>query len=85
MDINMPGLSGIDAAIKIRKENAATRILFFTVHDSEQVLQEIVDVGAQGYVAKSRAGQDLVEAVRMVLNGKTFFPNTATADAGRRT
>jgi PAS domain S-box-containing protein len=85
MDINMPGLSGIDAAIKIRKENAATRILFFTVHESEQVLQEIVDVGAQGYVAKSRAGQDLVEAVRMVLNGKTFFPNTATADAGRRT
>ena len=83
MDINMPGLSGIDAALKIRKENAATRILFFTVHDSDQVLQEIVDVGAQGYVAKSRAGQDLAEAVRLVLNGKTFFPSIATA-AGRR-
>jgi PAS domain S-box-containing protein len=82
MDINMPGLSGIDAALRIRKENAATRILFFTVHDSDQVLQEIVDVGAQGYVAKSRAGQDLVEAVRSVLNGKTFFPSMATA-AGR--
>ena len=82
MDVNMPGLSGIDAAIKIRKENAATRILFFTVHDSDQVLQEMVDVGAQGYVAKSRAGQDLVEAVRSVLNGKTFFPGRATA-AGR--
>jgi PAS domain S-box-containing protein len=75
MDINMPGLSGIDAAIKIKKENASTRILFFTVHDSDQVLQEIVDVGAQGYVAKSRAGQDLIEAVRSVLNGKTFFPS----------
>jgi PAS domain S-box-containing protein len=84
MDINMPGLSGIDAALKIRKENAATRILFFTVHDSDQVLQEIMDVGAQGYVAKSRAGQDLAEAVRLVLNGKTFFPSIATA-AGRRT
>jgi PAS domain S-box-containing protein len=84
MDINMPGLSGIDAALKIRKENAATRILFFTVHDSDQVLQEIMDVGAQGYVAKSRAGQDLAEAVRQVLSGKTFFPSIATA-AGRRT
>jgi PAS domain S-box-containing protein len=84
MDINMPGLSGIDAAVKIRKANAATRILFFTVHDSDQVLQEIVDVGAQGYVAKSRAGQDLVEAVRVVLNGKTFFPTMAATAAGRR-
>jgi CheY-like chemotaxis protein/two-component sensor histidine kinase len=85
MDINMPGLSGIDAAIKIRKENASTRILFFTVHDSDQVLQEIVDVGAQGYVAKSRAGQDLVDAVRSVLGGKTFFPSVAATAAERRT
>jgi PAS domain S-box-containing protein len=83
MDINMPGLSGIDAALRIKKENASTKILFFTVHDSDPVLQEIVDVGAQGYVAKSRAGQDLVEAVRSVLSGKTFFPSLATA-AGRR-
>ena len=85
MDINMPGLSGIDAAMKIKKGNAATRILFFTVHDSDQVLQEIVDVGAQGYVAKSRAGQDLVEAVRSVLSGKTFFPSSLATAAGRRT
>lgn len=85
MDINMPGLSGIDAAVKIRKENASTRILFFTVHDSDQVLQEIVDVGAQGYVAKSRAGQDLVEAVHAVLSGKTFFPSSLASAAGRRT
>lgn len=81
MDVNMPGLSGIDAAIMIRKENTSTRILFFTVHDSEQVLQEMLEVGAQGYVAKSRAGQDLVEAVRRVLDGKTFFPGLAAAAA----
>lgn len=84
LDINMPGLSGIEAAAKIKKENESTRILFFTVHDSEQVMQEIVDVGAQGFVAKSRAGQDLVEAVRSVLDGRTFFPSTA-ATAARRT
>ena len=83
MDINMPGLSGIDAALRIKKENASTKILFFTVHDSDPILQEIVDVGAQGYVAKSRAGQDLVEAVRTVLSGKPFFPSMAAA-AGHR-
>lgn len=83
MDVNMPGLSGIDAAVKIKKDNAGTRILFFTVHDSQQVLEEIVGVGAQGYVAKSRAGQDLVEAVRTVLDGRTFFPGVAAAAARR--
>jgi PAS domain S-box-containing protein len=79
LDINMPGLSGIDAAQQIRQENAATKILFFTVHESDQVLREVVDVGAQGYVTKSRAGQDLVEAVRSVLDGRTFFPPIAAA------
>ena len=83
MDINMPGLSGIDAASQIKAENNGTRILFFTVHDSDQVVQKVREVGAQGCVAKSRAGQDLVEAVRRVLDGKTFFPSLAAA-ASRR-
>jgi two-component system, NarL family, sensor kinase len=83
MDVNLPGLSGIDAALQIRREREAAKILFFTVHDSDEVIREIVEAGALGYVAKSRASQDLVEAVRNVLSGKTFFPNVAAA-AGRR-
>ena len=83
LDINMPGLGGLAAANLIRQENGATRILFFTVHDSEEVMREIVDSGAHGYVAKSRAGQDLVDAVREVLSGKTFFP-ALVASAARR-
>jgi DNA-binding NarL/FixJ family response regulator len=84
MDVNLPGLSGIDAALQIRQEREAAKILFFTVHDSEEIIREIVGAGAQGYVAKSRASQDLVEAVRNVLSGKTFFPNVVAAAAGRR-
>jgi PAS domain S-box-containing protein len=84
MDVNLPGLSGINAAMQIRQARQAAKILFFTVHDSEEVLREIVDVGAHGYVAKSRASQDLVEAVRIVLGGKTFFPSMVAAAAGRR-
>jgi DNA-binding NarL/FixJ family response regulator len=73
----------LDAAQQIRRENALTRVLFFTVHDSEQMLREIASTGAQGYVSKARAGQDLVEAVRSVLRGGTFFPNmAATAHNG---
>ena len=84
MDVNLPGLSGIDAALQIRREREAAKILFFTVHDSDEVIREIVDAGALGYVAKSRASQDLVDAVRNVLSGKTFFPNLVAAAAGRR-
>jgi two-component system, NarL family, sensor kinase len=81
MDINLPGLSGIDAAMRIRRENSLMKVLFFTVHDSEQVMREIVDVGGHGYVAKSRAGEDLVAAVQQILAGKTFFPSLSMTAA----
>jgi CheY-like chemotaxis protein len=84
MDVNLPGLSGIEAAVQIRQALEAVRILFFTVHDSDEVIREIIDVGAHGYVAKSRASQDLLEAVRNVLGGGTFFPTAVAAAAGRR-
>ncbi len=85
MDVNLPGLSGIEAAARIRQERKGAKILFFTVHDSEEMVREIIDAGGQGCVAKSRASQDLIEAVRNVLSGKTFFPAAAAAAvAGRR-
>jgi two-component system, NarL family, sensor kinase len=83
MDVNLPGLSGIDAAVRIRRENTLMKVLFFTVHDSEQIVREMVEVGGRGYVAKSRAGKDLVDAVQSVLEGKTFFPTLATMVATR--
>ena len=83
MDINMPGLSGIDAFAQIREESPGMKILFFTVHDSEQMAREIAEAGGHGYVAKSRAGRDLVDAVQTVLAGKNFFPTFAAAAARR--
>jgi two-component system NarL family sensor kinase len=79
LDINMPGLTGLEAAQQIRTDNPSARILFFSVHESPQTVREVVSVGGQGYVAKSRAGHDLVDAVRTVLDGKTFFPTYSTA------
>jgi two-component system NarL family sensor kinase len=78
LDINMPGLTGLEAAQQIRRENPLVRILFFSVHESPQTVREVLNVGGQGYVAKSRAGHDLVDAVHRVLEGKTFFPTMST-------
>src|SRR6202790_222272 len=79
LDVSMPGVSGIDAALQILKDDPSIKILFFTMHDSPQMMREISNVGAWGYVAKARAGNDLVDAVRIILDGKKFFPRIASA------
>lgn len=75
MDINMPRLNGLEAAKQIRQENPSVKMLFFSVHESAQVVLEVLNVGGEGYLAKSRAGSDLEAAVRTVLGGKAFFPS----------
>jgi DNA-binding NarL/FixJ family response regulator len=60
-----------------RRENPSAEILFLSVYESAQTLREVINAGAQGYVAKSRAGHDLVDEVRNVLDGETFFPTLA--------
>jgi two-component system, NarL family, sensor kinase len=79
LDVSMPGVSGIEAALQILKDDPSIKILFFTMHDSPQMMREISNVGAWGYVAKARAGNDLVDAVRIILDGKKFFPRIASA------
>ena len=79
LDISMPGLSGTEAALQILKDDPSGKILFFSLLDSPQVMQEVSDLGARGYVSKSRAGNDLVDAVRAVLADGKFFPNIAAA------
>lgn len=81
LDVNMPGLGGLNAATQILRECPETKILFFTVHDSRQVVREIVNVGAHGYLSKARAGSDLLDAVRTVLSGQKFFPESVLAKA----
>src|ERR1700680_1557469 len=79
LDVSMPGVSGIEAALQILKDDPNMKILFFTMYDSPQMMREISNVGAWGYVAKARAGNDLVDAVRIIFDGKQFFPRLASA------
>jgi DNA-binding NarL/FixJ family response regulator len=72
LDISMPELSGLEAARRIRKVTPQTEVLFLTVHNSTEMVQEALDAGGRGYVLKSDVGNDLLVAVEAVLKHKTF-------------
>jgi DNA-binding NarL/FixJ family response regulator len=73
MDVSMPGLNGLEATRQIVKANPATKVLILTLHDSDQVIHDVLDVGARGYLLKSDSGCELVAAVDALLRDKTYF------------
>jgi len=73
IDIGMPQLNGLDATRQIMRERPSTKVLVLTMHDSEQVVREVLEAGARGYLLKSDAGRDLVSALEALQLNKTFF------------
>ncbi len=63
MDISMPEMNGLDATREILKFAPRTEVLILTMHESEQVVREVLEAGARGYVLKTDAGRSLVAAV----------------------
>ncbi len=72
LDISLPGISGIEAARRIRRVSPKSRIIFLSQHDSLQMVKDALKVGGHGYVAKIDAGTELLNAVRAVHDGKQF-------------
>jgi DNA-binding NarL/FixJ family response regulator len=73
LDITMPELNGLEATRQILKSLPRTEVLVLTVHESEQVVHEVLEAGARGYVLKSDAGRDLVAAVQALSQHKPFL------------
>ncbi len=73
MDIAMPGMSGLEATRKISQLETGARVLILTVHAEEQYLLPVVQAGGSGYVLKSQADTDLLEAIRAVHRGEVFL------------
>lgn len=72
LDIGLPGLNGIDAARQIRQLAPEAKIVFVTQESSCDVIEEALKTGASGYVLKTRAQQDLLDALANVCRGKKF-------------
>lgn len=73
LDLSMPELNGLAAASQIHASWSEARILILTVHESEQLVREVLAAGAQGYVLKSDAGRILMAALDALLEGGSFF------------
>ena len=76
LDLTMPELNGLEAARQILTADASMRILILTAHESEQLVREVLSVGARGYVLKSDAGRILVVALQALLAGGSFFTSS---------
>jgi DNA-binding NarL/FixJ family response regulator len=76
LDVGMPNLNGLDAARQILAAAPRTRVLILTVHESEQIVREVLEVGARGFLLKSDAARDLVAAVEALQRRTTFFTSS---------
>jgi DNA-binding NarL/FixJ family response regulator len=79
MDISMPGVGGLEATRRLRDLGLETRVLVLTVHAEERYLLPVLQAGGSGYVRKSSAHTDLLEAIRRVDRGDVFLYPSATA------
>jgi DNA-binding NarL/FixJ family response regulator len=79
IDITMPRMTGLHAARELHRRRPELRILMLSMHENERYLHEALKVGASGYVLKSVADRDLVEAVRAAMRGEKFlYPGART-------
>jgi DNA-binding NarL/FixJ family response regulator len=86
LDISMPELNGLEVVRQIRRAVAA-KVLILSVHESDQIVTEVVEAGAHGYVLKTDAGNKLVGAVHALLHDQEFFTErvrTLATPAARR-
>jgi DNA-binding NarL/FixJ family response regulator len=80
LDVSMPTMTGLQAAAEISRRRDAPKILILSMHDNEQYFYEALRVGASGYVLKSVADRDLVDACRAALQGRSFlYPGVESA------
>jgi DNA-binding NarL/FixJ family response regulator len=73
LDISMPRMTGLQAARELTNRREDLRVLILSMHDNEQYLFEALRAGASGYVLKSVADRDLVEACRATMRGEPFL------------
>lgn len=78
LDLNMPGLSGLEALPTLRQKSSNSRILILTMHDEPEYLRQAIKAGASGYILKKAADTELLSAMRAVMQGEIYVHSSMT-------
>jgi len=76
MDIGMPLLNGLQATLQIMAENPVTKVLILSSYAEPEYIKKAMESGASGYLIKQSSAPVLIEAIRQVFNGKTYFSSS---------
>ena len=76
LDIAMPMMNGIDAAVEIAKTSPSIKVVLLTMHSEDRYILEALRAGVRGYVLKSRAASEVIQAIRDVCEGSIFLSPT---------
>ena len=79
LDFSMPELNGLEATRRIRQAVPNTEVLIFTMHESEELIREVLSTGARGYLLKSDATRQLIPAVESVSRHMPYFSGRVSA------
>jgi DNA-binding NarL/FixJ family response regulator len=73
LDLTMPQLNGLEATRQIKKAAPTVEVLIFTMHESEQLIREVLSAGARGFLLKSDASRHIIAAVEALARRRPFF------------
>lgn len=79
-DINMPGMSGLDAMRRLKADGLRSKFIFLTLHTDSRLASEAMRAGASGYLLKHAAAEELIEAIHAVMAGHTYLTPLVTRD-----
>jgi DNA-binding NarL/FixJ family response regulator len=83
LDISMPILNGIEATRQLRKVSPETEVLILTMHDADQMVQQLIAAGCRGYILKDDADRNLLAALDALRHHKPFFSSRVAAGLAR--
>jgi DNA-binding NarL/FixJ family response regulator len=84
LDVNLPGLSGLDLARKLHIQRLPTRVIMLTMHKDEETCNRALDIGARGFVLKENAVEEILKAIVAVADGEHYLSSTISGYLVRR-
>lgn len=80
LDLNMPGIGGIETILRLRRRDPSARILVFSMYDGDTLIQRSLEAGALGYLVKHSQMRQMIEAVREIANGRPYIDVSKVMD-----